>query len=64
MAAISIFKIVWVAYILIGDTGTTGEFELTVGKRRTYAVSAEGWRVVSGAEIEAGEAVTIVVDQF
>jgi hypothetical protein len=39
-----------------------GEFELTVGKRRAYAVPAEGWRIVSGAEIEAGESVTIVVE--
>ena len=32
--------------------GAKGEFELTVGKRRAYAVSAEAWRIVSGAEIE------------
>jgi hypothetical protein len=32
---------------------------LTAGKRRAYAVSAEGWRIVSGAEIEPGELITI-----
>jgi hypothetical protein len=43
-------------------TGATGEFELTVGKRKAYAVAVEGWKIGSGAEIEAGELVTIVVD--
>ena len=43
-------------------TGANGEFELTVGKRKAYVVSAQGWKVVSGAEIEAGESVTIVVE--
>jgi hypothetical protein len=33
------------SYILIGDTGVTGEFELTARKRKAYAVSAEGWRL-------------------
>ena len=42
-------------------TGANGEFELTVGKRKAYAVSAEGWRIVSGAEIEAGEETVRVV---
>jgi uncharacterized membrane protein len=41
---------------------STREFELTVGKREAYAVSAKGWRIVSGAEVEPGEAVTIVVE--
>ena len=41
-------------------TGATGEFELTVGKRKVYAVVV-GWRIVSGAEIASGESVTIVV---
>jgi hypothetical protein len=36
-------------------TGASGKFELTAGKRKVYAVSAEEWRVVSGAEIEPGE---------
>jgi hypothetical protein len=31
-------------------TGTNGEFELTVSKRKAYAVVFEGWRIVSGAE--------------
>jgi hypothetical protein len=39
-------------------TGATREFELTVGKRKAYAVVVERWRIVSGAEIEAGESVT------
>jgi hypothetical protein len=38
VAAISIFTIVWVAYILIGDIGTTGEFELTVGKGEAVTI--------------------------
>jgi hypothetical protein len=42
--------------------GATGEFELTVGERKAYAVSAEGWRVVSVMEIDAGESMTIVVN--
>jgi hypothetical protein len=54
------------AEVMVGKTvvytGANGEFELTVGKRKAYAVSAEGWRIVSGAEIEAGESVTIVVE--
>jgi hypothetical protein len=33
-------------------TGATGEFELTVRKRKAYPVAVEGWRIVSGAEIE------------
>ena len=43
-------------------TGASGKFELTAGKRKVYAVSAEEWRIVSGAEIEARESGTIVVD--
>ena len=39
-----------------------GAFELTVGKRKTYAVSAVGGRIVSGAEVDAGESVTIFVE--
>ena len=42
--------------------GSTGEFELTVRKRKALAVVVEGWRIVSGASIEAGESVTIVVE--
>jgi hypothetical protein len=38
------------------------EFGLTVRKRKAYAVVVDGWRVVSGAKVEPGEAVTIVVD--
>jgi len=34
----------------------------SVRKRKSYAVSAERWRIVSGAEIEPGESVTIVVE--
>jgi hypothetical protein len=50
-------------YILIGGTGATEEFKfLTVRKRKACAVSAGGWRIVSGAEIVPGESVTIVVD--
>jgi len=41
-------------------TGAMGEFELTAGKRKAYAVVVEGWRIVSGAEIYAGESTTIV----
>ena len=33
-------------------TGANGEFELTFRKRKACAVSAGGWRTVSGAEIE------------
>ena len=36
-------------------TGANGEFELTVGKRKAYAVVVEGWKAVSGAEIASGE---------
>jgi hypothetical protein len=36
-------------------TGANGEFEFAVRKKRAYAVVVEGWRIVSGAEIEAGE---------
>jgi hypothetical protein len=43
-------------------TGANGEFELTVGKRRAYAVVVEGWTIVSGAEVEPRESVTIVVE--
>jgi hypothetical protein len=43
-------------------TGVNGECELTVTKRKAYAVVVDGWGVVSGAEIVAGEAVTIVVE--
>jgi hypothetical protein len=43
-------------------TGATGEFELTVGKRKAYAVVVEERKDVSGAEIDAGESVTIVVE--
>jgi hypothetical protein len=43
-------------------TGATGEFELMVGKRKAHVLAVEGWKIVSGAEIEAGETVTIVVD--
>ena len=50
-------------YILIGGTGATEEFKfLTVRKRKSYAVVVERRKIVSGAEIEAGESVTIVVD--
>lgn len=42
-------------------TGANGEFELTVSKRKAYAVSAEGWRIVSGAEVEPGEVAAIVI---
>jgi hypothetical protein len=56
------------AEVMVGKTmvytGANGEFELTVGKRKAYAVSVEGRRVVSGAEIVAGEAVTIVVESL
>ena len=31
------------------------------GKRKSYVVSAERWRIASGAEIEPGESVAIVV---
>jgi len=34
----------------------------TVGKRKPYAVVVEGWKVVSGAEVEPEESVTIVVE--
>ena len=34
----------------------------SIRKRKSYAVSAERWRIVSGAEIEPGESVTIVVE--
>jgi len=37
---------------------------LAEGKRKADAVSVGGMRVVSGAEIEAGESVTIVVDHL
>jgi phosphohistidine swiveling domain-containing protein len=54
------------AEVMVGKTvvytRANGEFELTVRKRKAYAVVVEGWKVISGAEIEAGEAVTIVVD--
>jgi hypothetical protein len=30
----------------------------------TYPVVVEGWMIVSGAEIEPGESVTIVVDRL
>jgi hypothetical protein len=43
-------------------TGANGEFELKVRKRKAYPVAVEGWKVVSGAEIAAGESVRIVVD--
>lgn len=53
------------AEVMVGKTvvytGANGEFELTVRKRKAYAVVVEGWRIVSGAEIEAGESITIVV---
>jgi hypothetical protein len=39
-------------------------FELTVRKRKAYPVAVEGWKVVSGAEVEPGESVTIVVDHL
>ena len=35
---------------------------MTVPKRRAFAEVVEGWTIVSGAEIEAGESVTIVVE--
>jgi hypothetical protein len=38
-----------------------GSLYLTVGKRKSYVVSAERWRIASGAEIEPGESVTIAV---
>jgi hypothetical protein len=44
-------------------TGATGGFELMAGKRRSYVVSAEGFRIVSGAEVKPGESVTIVADR-
>jgi hypothetical protein len=47
-------------YILIGDTRGDREFELTVGKRRAYAVGLR-WRIVSGAEIASGESICRLV---
>jgi hypothetical protein len=44
--------------------GATGEFELTVGKRKAYVASAEGWRILSGTNVEPGESVTIVVQHL
>jgi hypothetical protein len=36
--------------------------ELTWGSGRLMRCRVEGWKIVSGAEIEAGESVTIVVN--
>ena len=44
-----------------GLSGVNGEFELTVTKRKAYAVVVEGWRIVSGTQVEAGELAAIVV---
>jgi hypothetical protein len=50
------------AEVMVGKTvvytGANGEFELTVRKKRASAVVVDGRKVVSGAEIEAGELVT------
>jgi hypothetical protein len=44
------------------NAGSTEAFKLTVAKRRAFVVVVEGWRIVSGAAIEAGESFTIVVE--
>jgi hypothetical protein len=44
-----------------GLSAVNGEFELTVRKRKAYAVMVEGWRIVSGTQVEAGELAAIVV---
>jgi hypothetical protein len=54
------------AEVMVGKTVVytvaNGKFELTVRKKRAYAVVVEGWMIVSKAEIEVGESGTIVVE--
>jgi hypothetical protein len=54
------------AEVMVGKTVVytvaNGECELTVRKKRAYAVVVEGWMIASKAEIEVGESGTIVVE--
>ena len=47
------------AEVVVGKTmvytGAKGEFELTVGKRKAYAVSAEGWKIQKNSNLEDNE---------
>jgi hypothetical protein len=59
VAAISIFQVVWLLTFLIGGTGATEE-AFDGGEAEGLCGGAGEWRIVSGAEIYAGESTTIV----